>query len=111
MVLKPYTVSVPDHEKHYQTIFYVLTKIIGMKAFVEVATNRGSIDFVLELKYHIFIFEFKIRGTAQDALTQIKAMQYEQKYYALGKQIVLVGALFSIQERNIDSWVYEVIKK
>lgn len=107
----PYTVSVSDREKHYQTIFYVLTKIIGMKAFVEVATNRGSIDFVLELKNHIFIFEFKIRGTAQDALAQIKATQYEQKYHVLGKQIVLVGALFSIQERNIDSWVYEVIKK
>jgi len=107
----PYTVAVPDREKHYQTIFYVLTKIIGMKAFVEVATNRGSIDFVLELKKHIFIFEFKIRGTAQDALTQIKATQYDQKYRGLGKQIVLVGALFSIQERNIDSWVYEVIGK
>lgn len=107
----PYTVAVPNREKHYQTIFYVLAKIIGMRAFVEVATNRGSIDFVLELKHHIFVFEFKIRGTAQDALTQIKETQYDQKYHALGKQIVLVGALFSIQERNIDSWVYEVVEK
>lgn len=106
----PYTVAVPNREKHYQTIFYVLTKIIGLNAFVEIATNRGRIDFVLELKQQLFIFEFKIKGSAQDALEQIKSTQYDQKYHELGKSIILVGVLFSIQNRNIDSWVYEVIK-
>lgn len=96
-------------ERYYQTIFFVLAKILGLNSRVEVSTNIGRIDMVVELKQNVYIFEFKIRGTAQDAIDQIEDKQYYQKYMLHGKHILLTGILFDIKKRNLDSWITKEI--
>ncbi|MBV7327774.1 PD-(D/E)XK nuclease domain-containing protein [Chloroflexi bacterium TSY] len=67
-------------EKYYQTIFYLIFLMIGIQTHAEVKTNRGRIDAVVELANQIFIFEFKLDGTAKAALKQIKETEYYRKY-------------------------------
>lgn len=52
----------------------------------------------------IYIFEFKLNGTKEEALRQIKKKYYE-KYISLGKPIYLVGAEF--QDKNLGEYLIE----
>lgn len=80
-----------------------------MHITAEVKTNRGRIDSVIELRNHIFLFEFKLNGSAPEVLQQIKEHQYAQKYAAKGKPITLIGAAFDTNNRQISEWVHEVL--
>ncbi len=98
-----------DYEKYYQTIFYLIFLLIGVRIAAEVKTNQGRIDAVVELRNHIFLFEFKLNGGAQTALQQIKSHEYAQKYAHKGKPITLIGATFDTGKRQISEWAHEVL--
>lgn len=54
----------------------------------------------------IYIIEFKVDGEGQ-ALQQIKARNYQQKYQHSGKQIYLIGIDFDSKERNIAGFEWQ----
>ncbi len=88
----PYTLQV-DREAYYQTIFYILFKMIGIETEAEVVTNNGRIDTVVVLDDHIYLFEFKVDGSAPAALAQIKQKEYSAKYWLSGRPITGVGQI------------------
>ena len=100
----PYTMHLAQ-EKYYQTIFYIIMKLIDAHVSGEEITNNGRIDATVETDSHIYIIEFKLHETAQTALNQIEAKKYYQKYLDRGKVIVLVGVLFDLEIRNIGDWI------
>ena len=100
-----------NYEKYYQTIFFVIFELLKFKVQAEVTTNRGRIDVAVEVERFIYLFEFKLSGTKEEALQQIKDKQYYQKYLDRGKDIILVGAAFDPQQGNIEEWVSEMIEK
>ena len=104
----PYTIQIPQ-EKYYQSNFYMILRALGADVQVEVVTNNGRIDAVLESSTTIYLFEFKIDSPAEQALQQIIEKQYYQKYVSSSKQLVLVGAEFSSETRNIKSWVAQEV--
>jgi hypothetical protein len=107
----PYTIQLKN-EKYYQTIFYLIFTLMGMRIQAEVTTSKGRIDAVLETAKEIYIFEFKLQGTAEEALAQIQSKGYAQKYGHLihadpsvAKKVTLIGVEFDSEERNIGRWV------
>jgi len=98
------------HEKYYQTIFYSLFLLIGMRVDAEVKTNQGRIDAVIALENHIYLFEFKRDRTAQDALDQIENNAYYEKYQLQGKPITLVGVNFDSEKGQIEKWKDKVLE-
>jgi hypothetical protein len=102
----PYDLQV-KREKYYQTIFYLILKLIRLKVEAEVRTNIGRLDTVVELSESIFIFEFKLAGSAQEAIKQIKEKEYYQKYKLSGKDIYLVGVNFEMEKRALKEWKVE----
>ncbi|MBF0224488.1 MAG: ATP-binding protein [Desulfobacterales bacterium] len=100
----PYDIQIKQ-ERYYQTIFYLVFTLIGMKVDAEVKTNKGRIDAVVILNNKIYIFEFKLNGTCEDALAQIKDREYAQKYQNFNKEIILIGVEFSEQDKNIGRWI------
>jgi len=99
-----------NHEKYYQTIFYLVVKLLGIYVSAEVKTSQGRIDVVVETKSRIFIFEFKLHGTADEALAQIKNKRYFEKYLSDGRPITLVGVAFDLQTRNLGDFLAESLK-
>ncbi len=93
-------------EKYYQTIFYLIFTMLGLQIEAEVKTNIGRIDAIIESKC-VYIFEFKLNGTKEEALEQIKAKKYYEKYINRGKPIYLVGVEF--RDRNIGEYIVEAI--
>ncbi|NBU98788.1 MAG: AAA family ATPase [Spirochaetia bacterium] len=92
------------NEKYYQTIFYLIFSLLGMKIKAEVKTNIGRIDVVIDSN-SIYILEFKLNGTKEEALTQIKTKKYYEPFLNLGKTLYLVGLEF--KERNVGDYVVE----
>ncbi|MEM7534449.1 MAG: AAA family ATPase [Chloroflexota bacterium] len=98
------------NEKFYQTIFHVIFTLIGLQIHAEEKTNDGRIDAVIDLENHIYIFEFKLDGTAADALAQIKKKEYFQKYWLKGKPITIIGVNFDTKTRSVGEWLPEEVK-
>ncbi|HMV78680.1 MAG TPA: AAA family ATPase [Leptospiraceae bacterium] len=108
-----YDLHIPA-EKYYQTIFYLIFTLIGLRVSAEVKTNIGRIDAVIEDRGGIFLFEFKFSGTKEEALAQIRKNKYFEKYLspavthgqtALQREIYLFGVEFS--DKNAGEWVME----
>ena len=100
----PYTIQLKA-EKYYQSIFYLIFILMGFQIQVEVTTNRGRIDAVVELKDSVYLFEFKLNGTKEQALEQIKRNDYAQKYQGTTKQVIFVGVEFDKVTRNVGNWI------
>lgn len=98
-----------DYEYSFQTGFYCMLKIIGANINSEVNTNKGRIDAVLETQEHIYIFEFKIDKSADEAILQIESKGYAEKYHGSNKRIHLVGVAFSSNDRNISSYSEKIL--
>ena len=96
-------------EKYYQTLFYAVFVLIGARTFAECWTNRGRVDAVVETPCGIYVFEFKLDGTAEAALAQIKAKGYHEKYLRRGKKVTLVGAAFDAEMRNLSDRRIEIL--
>ena len=92
-------------EKYYQTIFYLIFRLIGLEIQAEVRTNQGRIDAVVETDDAVFIFEFKLDKSATIALAQIKEKKYFAPYLLKEKPLYLVGVSFSMETREIKEWV------
>ena len=92
------------NEKYYQTIFYLIFSLLGMKIKAEVKTNIGRIDVVINSK-SIYILEFKLNGTKEEALTQIKSKKYYEGFLKEGKIIYLVGLEF--KDKNVGEYIVE----
>ena len=91
-------------ERHYQVVFYIVFKLMGQFCDVEVRSAKGRADAVVKTADYIYVFEFKLDGTVEDALRQIDEKGYLIPYQSEGRQLVKVGASFSKEERNIADW-------
>ncbi|MBN1674614.1 MAG: ATP-binding protein [Kiritimatiellae bacterium] len=101
----PYDIQLKQ-EKYYQTIFYLVFTLLGIRIETEVRTDRGRIDAAAQTAdtVFVFVFEFKLSGTAEDALEQARANEYAPKYKGQGKRVRLFGVAFDPQTRNIGEW-------
>ncbi len=96
---------VKDVENHYQNVLFILTKLCGFYVKAEYHTSAGRIDMVLQTDQYVYVMEFKLDGSAEEALEQIEQKDYPLPFVAEGKRLVKIGMNFSSQTRNIDKWV------
>ena len=95
------------HEKYYQSIIYVVFKLIGFLITAEARTNIGRADAVVETEDRVYVIELKLNDTAEAAMKQIREKRYFEPYLDRGKEILLVGAAFDVETRNIERWLVE----
>ncbi len=93
-----------DKELYFQNTVYVIFRIMGFYIEVERDISDGRIDFVLKVPGYIYIIEFKLDGSAEEALQQIEEKNYAAPYAFAGKTIIKVGVNFSSETRNITDW-------
>lgn len=92
-------------ERHYQVVFYLVFKLMGQFTEAEVRSARGRADAVVKTPKYIYVFEFKLNGTAEEALRQIDDRKYLIPYQADGRELIKVGVEFNAEERNIGQWL------
>ena len=102
----PYELS-NNTERHYQAIFYVVFTLLGQFVQAEVRSARGRADAVVQTKDAVYVFEFKLNGSAEDALKQIDERGYLIPYVLDGRRLVKVGVNFSRETRNVERYIVE----
>ena len=95
------------HEKYYQTIFYILFTLLGFRIKVEVSTNKGRMDAVVKTDAYIYILEFKLDKSSEEAIAQIKEKEYYQKYLLDKRELILIGVNFTSKTGEIENWKVE----
>ena len=96
-----------DQELHYENVLFIVFKLLGFYTKVEYHTSEGRIDLVLQTDKFIYIMEFKLNGTAEDALQQINDKNYALPFEMDGRKLFKIGVNFSAETRNIEKWIVE----
>jgi hypothetical protein len=100
-------------EKHFQTIIYLIFSLLGYYTQAEVKSAIGRADAVCWTRDAVYVFEFKVDGSAEGALKQIDEKGYlipykcEEGHVNCGadRKLVKVGVNISTQIRTVDSWL------
>ncbi len=102
----PYDLIV-NKERHYENMMYLVMKMMGFYVTTEYRTSDGRIDMLIQTDRYTYVIEFKLNGTAEDALAQIHDKGYVLPFHTDGRRIILIGAAFSPATRRLDSWWIE----
>ena len=72
--------------------------------YTEKEQSQGRVDCIVETDKYIYVFEFKLDGTAEAALKQIEDKGYARPYGADPRTLYRIGANFSSETGTIDDW-------
>ena len=98
---------IKDEEKFFHAIVHLIFTMIGSDVRYEVHTPIGRIDSVVITAERIFLFEFKLNESAEDALQCIKDRNYVEHLRHLNKPITAIGVSFSIKTKGVADWIKE----
>ena len=107
--LQSYFASIPydirgGDEHYYQTIFFITFLLLGSSIKAESRTNQGRIDAYVRTAKTVFIFEFKLDRSTDEAVGQILDRRYYEKFQNCGLPIRLIGVNFDSTKGRIDGW-------
>ena len=93
-------------ERYFQYTFYLIVKMLAFYSTVaEKETSEGRIDCVVECPGYVYIIEFKLNGSAEDALKQIEDKGYAKPYAADNRKLIALGINFSSEKGTIDGFI------
>ncbi|WP_300813150.1 ATP-binding protein [uncultured Bacteroides sp.] len=105
----PYTMrrkeNEAERERYFQYTFYLIMRLISVyTVYVEKVQSLGRVDCIVETPQYVYLFEFKLDGTAAEALQQIEAKGYAREYESDSRTIYKIGAAFSSETGTITDW-------
>ncbi|WP_250631317.1 ATP-binding protein [Rhodoflexus caldus] len=105
----PYQLFDQHRERYFHAIIFLAFKLCGFYIQSEVSVAAGRIDAVMHYENRIYVFEFKLNDSAENALQQIRQKGYYNAYRNQGKEIYLLGIGFDGQTRTVADWKMEQI--
>ncbi len=94
-----------QYELNCQAFVWLIFKLMGEFILCEVQNGEGWSDAVVWEKEIIYIFEFKMDGTAKEAMDQINSKEYPISYKNDGRKIIKVAVNYSSKERQLNEWI------
>ena len=92
-------------QKFFHYTFYLLMRLVSVyTVYTEKQQSEGRVDCVIETNDYIYIFEFKLDGTADAALRQIEEKGYALPYLNDNRRLHRVGVSFSSETGTVDDW-------
>jgi len=94
-----------EREIFFHYTFYLLMRMVSVyTTYTEKQQSEGRVDCIIETPDYIYIFEFKLDGTADIALKQIEDKGYARPYMADKRKLYKIGVNFSSETGTIDDW-------
>ncbi|WP_299169448.1 ATP-binding protein [uncultured Bacteroides sp.] len=94
-----------ERERYFQYTFYLIMRMVSVyTVYVEKAQSQGRVDCIVETPQYVYIFEFKLDGTAEEALQQIEEKGYAREYASDSRTLYRIGASFSSETGTIGDW-------
>ena len=96
-----------ERERYFQYTFYLIMRMVSVyTVYVEKVQSQGRVDCVVETPQYVYIFEFKLDGTAAEALQQIEDKGYAREYAADPRRLYKIGVGFSSETGTVSDWKY-----
>ena len=92
-------------ERHYQNVLFIVFKLVGFYTQAEYHTSEGRIDLVVKTTDYIYVMEFKLECTAEEAIAQIEEKHYAHPFETDSRKLFKIGINFSNKMRNIERWI------
>lgn len=114
--MKAFLSSIPynaekQNENHYKTLFYLIARLCTPYVVkTEECSAAGRSDMVVETESAVYVFEFKLDGTVEEALAQIDSKGYLIPYSVTkdkngnDKKLVKIGVSFDSEKRTLGEW-------
>ena len=114
--MKAFLSSIPynaekQNENHYKTLFYLIARLCTPYVVkTEECSAAGRSDMVVETESAVYVFEFKLDGTVEEALSQIDSKGYLIPYSVTkdkngnDKKLVKIGVSFDSEKRTLGEW-------
>ena len=100
-----------NKEVHFQNMMAIVCKMMGLTVRTEVHSAAGRCDMQILTSSYVYIFEFKIDGSPQEAMDQIHDRGYALPFAADPRTIFLIAANFSTKTRTLTpDWLIETFK-
>ena len=97
-----------ERERYFHYTFYLLMRMVSCyTVYTEKQQSEGRVDCIIETPDYVYIFEFKLDGTADEALKQIADRGYARPYEADSRNLFRIGVSFSSDTGTIDDWKVE----
>ena len=91
-------------EGFYEYTLYLIFSMLNVYVRTQVKCSGGRVDMVVWMPDNIYVFEFKVNGTAEDALRQIDDQGYAIPYQTDHRPVVKIGVKFNADTRIPESW-------
>ena len=94
-----------ERERYFHYMFYLLMRMVSVyTTYSEKQQSEGRVDCIIETPDYIYIFEFKLDGTADEALKQIEDKGYDRPYLADKRKLFKTGVVFSSETGTVSDW-------
>ena len=94
-----------ERERYFHYTFYLLMRMVSCyTVYTEKQQSEGRVDCIVETPNYIYIFEFKLDGTADEALKQIEDKGYDRPYLADKRKLFKAGVVFSSETGTVSDW-------
>jgi len=103
----PYDLWQKENEHFYHAIIHLMFSLLGVYIQSEVHTRNGRADAVVEYEGNVYCLEFKLDRSAAEAIAQIRAKGYLEKYANTGKKLHYIGINFSSTKKAVEEIIWE----
>ena len=94
-----------EKERYFHYTFYLLMRMVSCyTVYTEKQQSEGRVDCIIETPNYIYVFEFKLNGTADEAMKQIEDKGYVRPYEADKRKLFKVGVVFSSETGTISDF-------
>ena len=99
-------------ENYYESVTHLIFRLTGFNVVSELQSVAGRSDVIVTTKDSVFIFELKMdkgrkfEEVAEEALSQIDANGYAERFAVSGKAMFKVGVVFSSEGKGMVGWKY-----
>ena len=94
-----------ERERYFHYTFYLLMRMVSCyTVYTEKQQSEGRVDCIVETPEYIYIFEFKLDGTADEALQQIEDKGYARPYEADKRKLFKIGTVFSSEMGTVSEF-------
>ncbi len=94
-----------ERERYFHYTFYLILRLLSTyMVYTEKQLSQGRADCIIEAEKYVYIFEFKLDGTAGEALQQIEDRGYALPYAGDARALYKIGCSFSSETGTIEEW-------
>ena len=94
----------PKYEKEWSRQLFLILSLMGEYTSCEVHMATGRADCVVKTPDYIYVFEFMLDKSEEEAMSQIDDKGYAIPYAADNRKLYKIGVVFSTEKRNVSDY-------